>query len=68
MTDTTLTLRPQHFARRLWLWLTMNSRRRKTAAHLHALTDRELRDIGIKRDRIDDFSIKTAHDSMRYSG
>jgi uncharacterized protein YjiS (DUF1127 family) len=68
MTETTLTLRPHHLVPRLWHRLTTNSLRRTTVARLEELSDRQLRDIGIERDQIEDFSIKTAHDAMCYSG
>ena len=68
MTYMTTTLRPQHFGRRLWLWLRTYSRRRATAAALDTLSDHTLRDIGIKSDKIDQMAIRTLHDAMRYSG
>jgi uncharacterized protein YjiS (DUF1127 family) len=68
MTYTTTTLRPQRFARRIWHWLKTYSRARTSAARLCALSDHMLRDVGIDRDRIDQTSIRTQHDAMRYSG
>lgn len=68
MTNTTMTLPPQHLARRLWHRLTANGRRRTTAARLEGFSDRQLRDIGIARNQIEYFSIRTEHDAMRYSG
>jgi uncharacterized protein YjiS (DUF1127 family) len=68
MNSATRTLRPQPFARRLWLWLTPKSRARATAPRLTALSDHTLRDIGVERDRIDRTAIISEYDAMRYSG
>jgi uncharacterized protein YjiS (DUF1127 family) len=69
MTDITLTLRTErHFAQRLRLWLASLGRRRTPAADLDILSDHMLRDIGIERDPLDQMSIRTLHDAMRYSG
>jgi uncharacterized protein YjiS (DUF1127 family) len=69
MTDTTLTFGPQRgFARRLRLWLAFRRRRRTTAVQLDELSDRMLRDIGVRRDEIGGLATRTQHDAMRYSG
>jgi hypothetical protein len=68
MTDTTYTLRPHDgLARLFWLWLT-TPRARTRAAHLDTLSDHMRRDIGRPRDPMDEMSIRTLHDAMRYSG
>jgi uncharacterized protein YjiS (DUF1127 family) len=68
MTYMTTTLRPLHLVRRLSHGLATHSRRRATAAHLDRLTDRMLRDIGVRRGEIDRMAIRPLHDAMRSSG
>jgi uncharacterized protein YjiS (DUF1127 family) len=40
---------------------------RQTGHVLHALSDHQLRDIGLRRDQIDQTAINSQHDAMRYS-
>jgi uncharacterized protein YjiS (DUF1127 family) len=41
---------------------------RQTGPALHALSDHQLRDIGLRRDQIDQTAINSQHEAMRYSG
>lgn len=70
MTDTTFTLRGERgFALRLRLWLgRFGRRRREPPAALDLLSDHMRRDIGVERDPLEEMSIRTLHDAMRYSG
>jgi hypothetical protein len=68
MTDTTYTVRPQDgLARLFWLWLT-TPRPSTCVADLDTLSDHMRRDIGRPRDPLDQMSIRTLDDAMRYSG
>ncbi len=40
---------------------------RQTGHALQALSDHQLRDIGLRRDQIDQTAINSLHDAMRYS-
>jgi uncharacterized protein YjiS (DUF1127 family) len=40
---------------------------RQTGPALHALSDHQLRDIGLRRDQIDQTAINSQHEAMRYS-
>lgn len=69
MTDILVAHRAERrFAKRLRLWLASLGPRRTPAAHLDTLSDHMLRDIGAERDPLDQMSIRTAHDAMRFSG
>ena len=69
MTETTLTHpAKERFARRLWLCFFRPRRRLARPADLDTLSDHMRRDIGIERDPLDQMSIRTAHDAMRFSG
>jgi hypothetical protein len=69
MTDITLTLRAERrFAKRLRLWFASLGRLGTPAANLDTLSDHMLRDIGAERDPLDQMSIRTLHDAMRFSG
>jgi uncharacterized protein YjiS (DUF1127 family) len=68
MTYMTTTFRPQHVVQRLLHGLTAHSRRRATAAHLDRLSDRMLRDIGVRRGEIHRMAIRPLNDAMRSSG
>jgi uncharacterized protein YjiS (DUF1127 family) len=69
MTDLSLT-HPANdgFAKRLWRFLLSRRRQHTSAADLETLSDHMRRDIGIERDPLDQMSIRTLHDSMRFSG
>lgn len=68
MTETTPTHPAQNgFARRLWLFFPPRPRLARSA-DLDKLSDYMRRDIGIERDPLDQMSIRTAHDAMRFSG
>lgn len=69
MTDLTMTHRPKDgFAKRLWLSVFSLRRRHASASDLDTLSDHMRRDIGIERDPLDQMSIRTLHDAMRFSG
>ena len=69
MTDLSLTHPGKDvFAKRLRLWFFRPSRRLARAADLDTLSDHMRRDIGMERDPLDQMSIRTAHDAMRFSG
>lgn len=69
MTDLTLTHRANpRFAARMWHWLFAPLRRRAQAADLDTLSDHMRRDIGLERDPLEQMSIRTLHDAMRFSG
>jgi uncharacterized protein YjiS (DUF1127 family) len=54
--------------RRLQLsWKTWRQSR-QTGHVLHALSDHQLRDIGLRRNQIDQTAINSQHEAMRYSG
>jgi hypothetical protein len=55
------------FARRLWLFFSAHPRLAR-ASDLDTLSDHMRRDIGIEREPLDQMSIRTAHDAMRFSG
>lgn len=40
---------------------------RQTEHVLHVLSDHQLRDIGLRREQIDQTAINSLHDAMRYS-
>lgn len=69
MTEITLARRGERsFAQRLRLWLASLGRRRAAAPDLDTLSDHMRCDIGIERDPLDQTTIRTLHDAMRYSG
>lgn len=69
MTDFTTALPAKsRFASRLRNWLFSARRRHPRAADLDTLSDHMRRDIGMERDPLDQMSIRTAHDAMRFSG
>lgn len=69
MTDLSLTHPTQDgFAKRLRLWFFRPRRRPVRATDLDTLSDHMRRDIGMERDPLDQMSIRTAHDAMRFSG
>jgi uncharacterized protein YjiS (DUF1127 family) len=54
-------------AQRLRLSWTTWRKSRQTGPALHALSDHQLRDIGLRRDQIDQTAINSLHDAMPYS-
>jgi uncharacterized protein YjiS (DUF1127 family) len=69
MTDITLTLHAERrLSRRFRDWLSSLGRRRTPPARLNTLSDHMLRDIGVKRDRLDQMAIRTLHDAMHHRG
>lgn len=69
MTDLSLTHPAKDgFAKRLWHFLLSRRRQNASAADLDTLSDHMRRDVGMERDPLDQMSIRTAHDAMRFSG
>lgn len=69
MTDLSLThLTKDGFAKRLRLLIFRPRRRLARATDHDILSDHMRRDIGMERDPLDQMSIRTAHDAMRFSG
>ena len=69
MTDLSLTHPAKDgVAKRLRLWFFRPRRRLAQATDLDTLSDHMRRDIGMERDPLDQMSIRTAHDAMRFSG
>ncbi|WP_137109739.1 hypothetical protein [Rhodobacter sp. SY28-1] len=69
MTDITISYRAERrLAKRLRLWLASLGPCRTPTANLDTLSDHMLRDIGAERDPLDQMSIRTLHDAMRFSG
>jgi hypothetical protein len=69
MTDLSLTHPTKDgFAKRIRLWFFRPRRRPARATDLDTLSDHMRRDIGMERDPLDQMSIRTAHDAMRFSG
>jgi hypothetical protein len=68
MTDFTTALPAKsRFAAWLRNWLHSARRRHPAAADLDTLSDHMRRDIGLERDPLDQMSIRTLHDAMRFS-
>lgn len=66
MSETLTGPRKHLFAQRLTRWL--GTLRREPSVDLHALSDRMLKDAGLDRGPLDQRTIRSQHDAMRYSG